>query len=211
MAFLSLMFILGCVYYRRNDVNGDATAMFNDAVIRSAHEGDARTIARIHVDSWRAVYRKILPQSYLRRMNYGSMVQSFEKGLMSPINTYLIAEDSRGAPTGYICGGPERIGDSIYHSEVYELYISPEYQRQGTGRRLLSALASHLYEMKFYALMVWVLADNPNHRFYEKAGGLYLGAKRISFAGLKLQAAAYGWIDVTMAFDDDAAGIADVP
>jgi hypothetical protein len=50
--------------------------------------------------------------------------------------------------------------------------------------------------------MVWVLASNPNHRFYEKTGGLYLGAKSITFAGKKLQAAAYGWIDISLAFKD---------
>jgi len=131
------------------------------------------------------------------------MVQSVRTGLLSPVNTYLIAEDPGGAAIGYICGGPERSGHLIYQSEVFELYISPGSQRQGVGRRLLSALATHLHDQKFYAMMAWVLASNPNHRFYEKAGGLYLGAKTISFAGKKLQAASYGWVDVTLAFIDE--------
>ncbi len=178
--------------------------MIKDTLIRSAHPGDAPAIAKIHVESWRKVYKKILPPAYLRRMNYGHMAQQIQKGLVDARNTYLIAEGQQGAPIGYICGGPERTGHQIYHSEVYELYITPQYQRQGTGRRLLSALASSLHQQRFYALMVWVLASNPNHRFYEKTGGLYLGAKTIFFAGLKLQAAAYGWIDITLAFHEDA-------
>jgi GNAT superfamily N-acetyltransferase len=173
--------------------------MINDTLIRSAHPGDAGTIARIHVDSWRDAYKAILPRFYLARLTYRHAVQSVQKGLTAPENIYLIAEDPSGAAIAYICGGPERSGHPVYQAEVYELYVSPSFQRQGAGRQLLSALASHLYERHFYTLLVWVLASNPNHRFYEKVGGLYLGAKTISFAGKKLQAAAYGWIDISLA------------
>ncbi len=178
--------------------------MIKDALIRSAHPEDAGTIAKIHVDSWRAVYEGILPESYLLRLNYGQMVQSVRTGLLSPANNYLVAVDPDGGPIGYTCGGPERSGDHIYNSEIYELYIDPGFQRQGLGKRLLSALAKRLHDQKFYAMMAWVLASNPNHRFYEKTGGLYLGARTISFAGKKLQAAAYGWVDVTLAYTDTA-------
>lgn len=179
--------------------------MIQNTLIRPARPDDAGPIARIHVDSWRAAYKKILPSAYLKRMNYGRMVQQFQNGLRDIRNSYLIAEKQQGAPIGYICGGPERTGREIYHSELFELYINPQHQHQGVGRRLLSALASNLYQRKFYALMVWVLASNPNHRFYEKTGGLYLGARTISFAGLKLQVAAYGWIDITSLFSEDEA------
>jgi len=179
--------------------------MINDTVIRSAHSDDAGTIAKIHVDSWRAAYQGILPDSYLLRLNYGQMVQSVRTGLLSPVNIYLVADDPGCGPVGYICGGPERSGHPIYRSEVFELYIAPGFQRQGVGRRLLSALAAHFHDQQFYTMMAWVLASNPNHRFYEKAGGLYLEVRTITFAGKKLQAASYGWVDVTLAFRDNAA------
>lgn len=173
--------------------------MINDAVIRKAHSDDAGAISRIHVESWRAVYRDILPASYLRQLDEGRVVRSVQRGLKSPAYIYLMAEAPGGAPMGYICGGPERTDDPIYRGEIYELYISPCYQRMGTGRKLLSALATELHDRGFYTLMVWVLASNPNHRFYEKTGGIYLGVKTISFAGRKLRAAAYGWVDITLA------------
>jgi GNAT superfamily N-acetyltransferase len=177
--------------------------MIQNTLIRSAQPGDAETIARIHLDSWRATYNKILPPAYLKRMNYGHIVHEVQKAIHDPRTGYLIAEELQGAPMGYICGGPERTGRQIYHSEVYELYITPRHQHQGVGRRLLSALASNLYQRNFYALMVWVLAGNPNRRFYEKTGGLYLGTRTLHFAGLKLKAAAYGWIDMTLLFNPD--------
>lgn len=176
--------------------------MINETLIRRAHPGDAGVIARIHVESWRSVYRAILPQSFLSHLNYGRMEKFILNGLLDPETIYLIAEEQGGTAVGYICGGPERSNNSIYQSEIYELYVVPGFQRHGFGKRLLSALAYNLYQRKFYSLMVWVLASNPNHRFYEKSGGLYLGAKTIAFAGKRLQIAAYGWIDISLAIID---------
>lgn len=183
-------------------LSGVVKVMINETLIRRAHPGDAGVISRIHVDSWRTVYREILPQSFLSNLDFGRIEKSVLNGLLDPETIYLIAEERDGTVVGYICGGPERSNSPIYQSEVYELYVSPGYQRQGFGKQLLSALAYHLYQRKFYSLMVWVLASNPNHRFYEKSGGLYLGAKTIAFAGKRLQIAAYGWIDISLAFID---------
>ena len=172
----------------------------NETLIRLAHPGDAEAIAKIHVDSWRAVYRKILPSSYLNRLSYGRIEKSISNGLLDPDLLCLIAEEREGKAVGYVCGGPERSKNDIYESEVYELYVAPGSQRQGFGRQLLSAIAHDLYQREYYSLMVWVLTVNPNRRFYEKSGGIYLGAESIKFAGTKLQTTAYGWIDMTAAF-----------
>ncbi len=176
--------------------------MINQTLIRWAHPGDAETIAGIHVDSWRAVYRKILPPSYLKNLDPGRLSGFILNGLLNPDCIYLIAEDEGDMAVGYICGGPERSHNPVYQSEIYELYVASGFQRQGFGRRLLSALADHLCRRQFHSMMVWVLAGNPNRRFYEKSGGLYLGRKTIAFAGRRLQAAAYGWIDISQAFMD---------
>ncbi len=176
--------------------------MIRNAHIRSAHPEDAGTIARIHVDSWRAVYRDLLPSSYLSNLDYDQMSKFILNGLLDPQTVCLIAEEQRGMAIGYICGGPERSGNQIYQGEIYELYIVPEFQRIGFGRYLISALASNLFQRNIYSLMVWVLYSNPNRRFYEKVGGLYLGTKSIAFSGKTLQAAAYGWIDITLALID---------
>jgi GNAT superfamily N-acetyltransferase len=175
----------------------------NETLIRLAHPGDAEAIAKIHVDSWRAVYSRILPSSYLNRLNYGRIEKSISNGLLDPDLLCLVVEEREGNAVGYVCGGPERTNNDIYESEVYELYVAPGSQRHGFGRRLLSAIAHNLYQRDFYSLIVWILTVNPNRRFYEKSGGIYLDAEFIEFAGTKLQATAYGWIDITTAFFDD--------
>lgn len=38
--------------------------------IRNATEQDAPGIARVHVDSWRATYKEILPSEFLASISY---------------------------------------------------------------------------------------------------------------------------------------------
>ncbi len=173
--------------------------MIRHAPIREAHPGDARDIADVHVRSWRATYRNLLPGTYLRYLHRKRMTGSMMNGLLDPQYIYLVAEDPPEQVVAYICGGPERTGNPIYRGEIYELYVLPDFQRRDIGRRLMSALARRFHQRRYYAALVWVLAGNPNRRFYERIGGLYLQTKTISFAGKRLQAAAYGWIDITLA------------
>ncbi len=117
---------------------------------------------------------------------------------MAPQTLFLLVESKQGV-VGYISAGPERLQDPVYGAEIYELYLLPQAQRQGLGRQLLANMAQQLHQMGFYTMLVWVLAQNPNRRFYEKCGGIYLRSKSIAFAGQSLRADAYGWIDITLA------------
>jgi GNAT superfamily N-acetyltransferase len=177
---------------------GPGYGMIHQVTIRSALLRDAHAVARIYVESWRAVYQGILSRDYLAKLSVGQTARSVRRGLMDPRTRYLIAEDGRGA-VGYIAAGPERGQDPVYMAEIYELYLLPDLQRQGIGRELLAHMVRQLYPAGYYTLLVWVLARNPNRRFYEKCGGIYLRTKSIVHAGQRLQADAYGWIDITMA------------
>jgi ribosomal protein S18 acetylase RimI-like enzyme len=172
--------------------------MIKNCRIRNARAGDARALAAIHVRCWRATYKGLIPQAYLDQMGDGRTDRAMHRGLLDPGNDYLVAEGQQG-PVGYICGGPERSQDPVYLGEIYELYVLSTYQAQGLGKQLLSAMAHRLYRKKLYSLVVWVLAGNPNRSFYEKCNGIYLRTQSITFAGTKLAAAAYGWIDATLA------------
>lgn len=172
--------------------------MIRETLIRPAHERDAEAIGHIYVHSWRAAYQGILPPSFLTELRTDNVARSIRRSLKEPQTLYLIAESEQGA-VGYISAGPERGQDPIYRSELYELYLLPKAQRQGVGRQLLTHMAQQLHQERFYTLLVWVLAHNPNRRFYEKCGGIYLSTKSITFAGQSLRADAYGWIDITLA------------
>lgn len=172
--------------------------MIREISIRPARPSDAGAIGRIYVESWRDAYQGILDQEYLDRLNVSEIVRSVRRFLSGAQTLYLIAEDERGA-VGYISAGPERGNDPVYRSEIYEFYLLPGAQRQGLGRAMLACMARQLHEIHFYTLLVWVLSRNPNRRFYEKCGAIYLRSQTIVHAGRNLQVIAYSWVDITMA------------
>lgn len=172
--------------------------MIRHVAIRPVLPHDAHAIARIYVESWRAAYQGILPRDHLAGLSIDQTARSVRRSLMDPLTLYLIAEDDQG-PVGYISAGPERGHDPVYIAEIYELYLLPEMQRQGLGKKLLAHMVRQLYLAGYYTMLVWVLARNPNRRFYEKCGGIYLRTKSIIHAGRSLKVDAYGWIDITMA------------
>jgi GNAT superfamily N-acetyltransferase len=172
--------------------------MIRETTIRPARLGDSEAIGQIQVRSWQAAYQGILPASYLAGMGPDQVAQTVRLALMDHRMLYLIAESGH-LPVGYIAAGPSRKPDPIYPAELYELYLLPEMLRRGIGTQLLADTARRLYDKQLYSLKVWVLSRNPNRGFYEKRGGIYLGSKPIFFAGRKLQADCYGWIDITLA------------
>jgi GNAT superfamily N-acetyltransferase len=172
--------------------------MIRETIIRPARREDAEAIGRIYVESWRATYRGILPQTYLSGLQAAHAARSIRHTLMDPRTLCLMVDSEQGG-VGYISAGPERGQDQIYDAELYELYLLPAVQRQGLGRQLLAQMARRLHRQRFYTLLVWVLTRNPNRRFYEKCNGIYLRTRSITFAGQALLADAYGWIDITLA------------
>jgi hypothetical protein len=50
-------------------------------VIRPAKKEDAESLAKIHVHSWRAAYRNILPDSFLGRFTYEKRIKAFHEAL----------------------------------------------------------------------------------------------------------------------------------
>jgi GNAT superfamily N-acetyltransferase len=175
--------------------------MINNMIIRSAQPSDSVQLARIYVDTWRATYAKLLPRDYLEQMRYDSTALAMHRALLDPRIDFLIAEEKNQA-VGYICGGVERTQDPIYSAEIYELYMLPAFQHQGTGSRLLASLTQRFYQHQLYSMKVWVLSGNPYRRFYEHCCGIFLNSKSILFAGRRLKADAFGWIDITMAAED---------
>ena len=109
----------------------------------------------------------------------------------------FIAESSDGEVIGFAHGGPERAGDRTYQGELYSIYLLESHQRQGVGRRLVSAVAQRLVGAGFRSMLVWVLEGNgPARRFYESLGGRRVGSQIITIGGKDVVEVSYGWQDI---------------
>src|SRR5262249_18814010 len=68
--------------------------------------------------------------------------------------------------------GRNRARSLYYDGEVYELYLRPEFQGLGFGRKLFSAVRRDLVQSGLNSLVVWALSDNePAVGFYRALGG----------------------------------------
>ncbi|WP_033541521.1 GNAT family N-acetyltransferase [Planococcus sp. CAU13] len=165
-------------------------------IIRKAKLTDARGIARVHVDSWRATYRNIVADSYLDGLTYEARERLWNENLKNDNN--YVAEDENGVITGFATGGKERTGEyADLEGELYAIYILPEFLGRGIGQRLVERVAEDLMKQGMNSMLVWVLKDNSSRQFYEEMGGREVDSKTIRIAGKDLVEVAYGWEDLS--------------
>jgi ribosomal protein S18 acetylase RimI-like enzyme len=168
-------------------------------IIRAAENRDAHSMSCIYVKTWQDTYLSVVPFGYLSSMSVSQHAQAFLKELKEKQVASFVAEDS-GRVVGFVTGGCERYGNSIYAGEIYTLYVLKHYQRQGTGAKLVKALARRLGDLGIYSMLVQVLAQNPYRHFYRKINGIFVKRESITFAGEALDAEYYGWIDSTLTY-----------
>lgn len=167
-------------------------------IVRTATPSDARSMARVYVETWQVTYRGILPNAYLNAMTIEDSELSLGKEMAHPGIVSLVAESQTDGIMGFVTGGIRRQRDCIYEGEIFTLYVLSGFQRRGIGFRLVTGLVERLNRLEVYSVMVQVLKENPCRRFYEKINGVLLGSNRIRFKDLVLVASNYGWIDTDL-------------
>jgi len=163
--------------------------------IRAARPGDARTIARLDVETWRTTYAGMLSTAYLVGLSERRRELGWRGVILREPRDVRVAVDERGAIVGFGSCGPNR-GEPSFAGEVFTLYVAPDRQNQGIGRRLLVALFRRLVAVGRRSAIVWVLRDNPSRFFYERLGGHQVSRRALPVGGAAVDALAYGWRDL---------------
>ena len=148
--------------------------------IRTASLDDTREMARVIVDTWFATHEdQISTEALQKRRDEWGYAES-EKGWHRTI------QESDGVSTQILVANDEQRVIAVAASnvtgadraELEVLYVEVDYQRSGTGRRLLEATIDHCCRIGISKLHVAVLAANqPARRFYESLGGLLSGTR----------------------------------
>jgi ribosomal protein S18 acetylase RimI-like enzyme len=162
------------------------------ADIRAANATDAGAIAQVYIETWRNTYAGTLPDRVLVGMSQQRQRKSWESAIHGRRETVMVAE-RMGQVVGVGSCGPSRGHNFGYAGEVYTLYVLPDYQNQGIGRRLTVRLFQDLLERGRGSALIWVLAANPSRFFYENMGGKRIGEREEMLWGERLREIAYGW------------------
>lgn len=138
--------------------------------IRKADLKDASAIADVHQEAWRGAYAGIIPHHALTRM-INRRGPDWWANAIRRAATVLVVEIG-GKLAGYATIGRNRARELPQQGEIYELYLRPEYQGIGLGRRLFAEARARLDNSGMRGLVVWALEENSGAlSFYEGAGG----------------------------------------
>jgi GNAT superfamily N-acetyltransferase len=164
-------------------------------IIRAARVDDARGIAEVHVDSWRAAYVGLIDQRVLdaqsvdaRESMWASWISRSDAGLPpigydEPAHRMLVAIED-GRIVGWATYGPGRDDGTAHLGELAGLYAHPSAWSTGVGHTLIAGVAEGLREAGFDAAYQRVLHGNDRaSRFYERHGWLADGMEKTADAG----------------------------
>jgi ribosomal protein S18 acetylase RimI-like enzyme len=157
--------------------------------VRLARAGDADSLVRVQVASWRCGYAGIVPSDLLAELT-GDAAQGvwrdrwLEAITNPPTSRHRVLVAVSDTPArevvGFVSAGPATDADRWpgTDGEVYELRVAPDLSGQGHGSRLVHAAADTLAEDGFHTLSIWALAsDSALQGFLESSGWALDGAR----------------------------------
>jgi ribosomal protein S18 acetylase RimI-like enzyme len=160
--------------------------------VRRAKLSDAHAVAAAHDEAWRTAYRGIIPgpelEKLINRRGENWWSGAIRKG--SRVSVLMFGEQV----AGYANYGRNRARSLSYDGEIYELYLRPEYQGLGFGRRLFTSARRDLAQGGLKSLVVWALSENePAVEFYRALGGRAVARSSETFGAKTLDKVAFGW------------------
>lgn len=142
--------------------------------IRRARAEDAPGLAAVHIASWRAAYRDLIPDEVLENMRADELSRSWAAQIRQDADARVWVVEVEGRIVAYARVGEPRDQDSLLHggtTEIYGFYVDPAAWGSGLGRALMGHVLDEVRERGFSSITLNVVAGNERARsFYERVG-----------------------------------------
>ncbi len=171
-------------------------------IIRQANGEDWKGISRVHVDCMQQAYQGVLPASILEKFTYNDREKRWQKDLPNTISggtMNFVALDDKNEIVGFALGGTMRDPRLRikYTGEIYGIYVHPDAQGKGVGKKLFERLREHLASLHHSSVALWTFKDHNSCRFFKQLGGEEVYDKNTTIAGKELSELALGWDSFT--------------
>jgi ribosomal protein S18 acetylase RimI-like enzyme len=134
-------------------------------VIRPACHDDAKGIAYVQVETWRAAYAHAIPGETLAAADVRERAELWERWLAGSSATFVGEID--GEIRGFVNVGESRDEPGV--GELFSIYVLPDDWGTGLGTQLIDRGEEELRERGYAEAVLNELADNPRaQRFYER-------------------------------------------
>jgi ribosomal protein S18 acetylase RimI-like enzyme len=164
---------------------------------------DAALVAKVHIDTWRATYPGIMPQTVLDGLSHEALTARWQKiGTPADVNNTIAAFVAEADRTivgfGVACEQrDDTMREAGFSGEFATIHILPSYQGAGLGRRLMAVMARSMLAEGHVAASCWSATENhPACRFYERLGGEAFSEKIDKRLDMNLHETGYVWRDI---------------
>jgi ribosomal protein S18 acetylase RimI-like enzyme len=161
----------------------DVMAQLAGVVFRRARFEDARSVARLHADSWRRHYRGAYADAFIDGDVERDRLQVWSERLSTrdgTTSTILAAEGSSLVGFVHVIFDEKDQVSSL----IDNLHVVFDRKRGGVGTQLLSHAAAAVVRRGRGGTHLWVLEQNTAAQaFYEKRGGTCTGRRLVSPPG----------------------------
>jgi ribosomal protein S18 acetylase RimI-like enzyme len=160
--------------------------------VRPAKAADAAAVASTHDEAWRSAYQGIIPGAELEKLINRRGPQWWDSAIRKGSRVSVLVFGDKVA--GYANYGRNRARSLHFEGEIYELYLRPEFQGLGFGRRLFTAARRDLVQSGLKSMVIWALSDNdPATEFYRALGGRMVARSSEKFGPKSLDKVAFAW------------------
>lgn len=160
--------------------------------VRRAEPDDALAISETHRAAWNEAYAGIIPYKTLRNMLERRSQEWWKRAIRG--STSILVLEVGGTIAGYATLGLNRARSLPQEGEIYELYLKPEYQGVGLGRRLFGEARRLLASLGCRGMVVWTLEENSRAiSFYTGLGGVDIAEGSETFDRRSLKKVAFVW------------------
>jgi len=168
--------------------------------VRPARLDDVVEITRIQLTTWRAAYRRLLPQHILDQLDEDWITRRWRDAIADPPtpgHRVLVAVEQQESPSagptsayvvGFAASGPAddtALAPDEDHTvlakaaAITDVLVEPRWGRRGHGSRLLAASVDLWRTDGFTTALAWTFAeDGVTRRFLESSGWAPDGVSR---------------------------------
>ena len=140
--------------------------------VRPATPRDAKAIAEIHVATWQAAYKDVMPEDYISKMTVEKR-QTYWREAIEFSEPQLLVATCDDQVVGFV--GFDRSRDANTRStvgEIWAIYVAPAHWGQGAGLALWDGARDGLKDEGCTQVTIWVLLRNERAlQFCEHAAG----------------------------------------
>ncbi|WP_179298787.1 GNAT family N-acetyltransferase [Evansella halocellulosilytica] len=167
-------------------------------IIRQATTDDWKGIAHVHVDCTHTAYQGILPSTILKKFTYSDREKRWQKDLPKSTSggtRTFVAVNHQDEIVGFALAGTMRDPRLRikYTGEIYGIFVHPEVQGEGLGRKLFESVTQYLASIHHSSIALWTFKGHESTSFFKHLCGVEVYEKETTIAGKELKECAFGW------------------